>query len=169
LCAGLLLVGGCERPKEPPGRVLTPEEASAATVAMVEWFECEECEQGELQAVVKYGQAIVPTLRSSLLHGASPASRELMRRELEKRYDELLRYQKDHPKSRPASSKKEFVEMYLANFDAQYRTRAAHALGAIGGEAARKALEEAQTKVKRADERESVKAALTALEGGRNK
>ena len=78
LCMGLLLLGGCERPKEPSSRVLTPEEASVATVAMVEWFECEECEQGELQAVVKYGQAIVPTLRASLLHGASPASARSM-------------------------------------------------------------------------------------------
>ena len=158
-----LLVVGCDQLWKPTPPELTPEQSDAATQAMVEWFECEECEQGELKAVTEYGQAVVPVLSATVAEGASPASVELVRRELEKRYDELVAYQKTHPEVKLGSTKEEFVELYVGNFNAQYRTRAAQALGEIGGDEAERALESALAKVAREDERNSIKAALENL------
>src|SRR2546430_17743167 len=98
IAAPIFLAGGGTA-EVPSGR-MTVEQTEAARTALVEWFECEECEEGQLQAVVKYGQAVVPLLRSALLQGASPASRELLRRELAKRYDELRKYQETHPQAK---------------------------------------------------------------------
>jgi hypothetical protein len=134
--------------------------AEAARTAVVEWLECEECEEGQLSAVLSYGKDVVPLLRASLLHGASPASRELLRRELIRRYDELRQYQETHADAKLASTRGEFVASNLANLDAQYRVRAAKALGAIGGSAARSALREASKQKNRADVKASIQAAL---------
>ncbi|HKO55428.1 MAG TPA: hypothetical protein VJ276_06080 [Thermoanaerobaculia bacterium] len=136
------------------------EQTEAARQALVEWLECEECEEGQLEAVVKLGQPAVPSLRAALLEGASPASEELLRRELEKRYDELRRYAATHPNAKVASSKEEFVAMYVANLHAQYRTRAAQALSRIGGPAATSALREGLARADRPDVQATVKSAL---------
>ena len=53
-----------------------------------------------MEAVVKYGERMVPSLRAALLEGAAPASEELLRRDLESRYDELRKYAETHPKRR---------------------------------------------------------------------
>ena len=141
----------------------TVEQAEAARQALVEWFECEECEEGQMQAVVKYGQTVVPSLRSALISGASPASRELLRRELATRYDELRKYQETHPYAKVASSKEQFIASNLDNLNAQYQVRAAEALSAIGGAAAARALEEGAGKAKRSDVRESIKKSLARM------
>jgi len=158
-----LMTAGCTMPSKPTLPELTPTDSAAATEALVEWFECEECEQGELEAVTKYGGAVVPLLAAVVVRGASPASLELTRRELEKRYDELAAYQKTHPEVKLASNKEEFVAMYLGNYNALYRTRAATALGIIGGDKAKEALEQALERVRRDDERRTIKSALDTL------
>ena len=93
-------------------------QSEAARVALVEWFECEECEEGQLQAVVKHGERLVPLLKAALLEGAAPASEELLRLDLERRYDELRRNQEAHPGAKVASTKEEFVALYLGNLNA---------------------------------------------------
>jgi hypothetical protein len=163
----LLLLTACPGPekREPvkpttPKPTMTVEQTEAARQALVEWFECEECEEGQLQAVVKQGQRMVPSLRAALLEGASPASEELLRRNLGSRYDELQRYARNHPEAKVASSKEEFVAMYVGNLHAQYKTRAAQALSQIGGPAAIRALEEGLGSADRPDVRGSIEAAL---------
>ena len=141
---------------------MSVEQSEAARTALVEWFECEECEEGQLQAVVKYGQAVVPLLRSALLHGASPASREILRRELEKRYDELQKYQQTH-RNVKISSKEQFIASNIDNLNAQYQVRAAQALAEIGGPTAIRALEDGLDKAKRADVRTTIKNSLSKL------
>ncbi|HEX8151701.1 MAG TPA: hypothetical protein VF698_01190 [Thermoanaerobaculia bacterium] len=166
LCALLLLGAGAQavaqpRPvPQPAPAKMTVAETEAARQALINWFECEECEERQLQAVVKLGERVVPSLRAALLEGASPASEAFLRRELEKRYDQLRRYAETHPEAKVSSSREEFVAMYLANFHAQYRTRAAEALGRIGGATAVRALEEAAKGNQRPDVQESVKRAL---------
>ena len=139
---------------------MAPERAEEARQALVEWFECEECEEGQLQAVVKHGPPVIPLLRSALLRGTAPATRELMRRSLAKRYDELVRFQKTHPYSKVGSSKEAFIATNIENLDARYQVRAAQALAAIGGAASRRALEEGLEAAKRSDVRESIKASM---------
>jgi len=110
---------------------------------------------------VKYGDRVVPSLRAALLEGASPASEELLRRDLATRYDELQRYAAaKHPEGKPASSKEEFIAMYIGNLHAQYKTRAAQALSQIGGTAAVSALEEGLGRADRPDVRGSIETAL---------
>jgi hypothetical protein len=139
---------------------LSPTESAQALEALTTWFECEECEAGELAAVTRYGQAVVPSLAAVLRGGLSPAAREHLRRELELRYDALIERSKKNPNAKPKSSKPRFVSRYLDNRDAQYRVRAAQALAAIGGEEARRALEEASRQRHRGDVQAVIRSSL---------
>jgi hypothetical protein len=147
ICVALLML-----PTSAAGQQrLSPTESAQALEALTTWFECEECEAGELAAVTKYGQAVVPSLAAVLRGGLSPAAREHLRGELELRYDALVERSKKNPNARPKSSKSRFVSRYLDNRDAQYRVRAAQALAAIGGRDARRVLEEASQQRHRGD------------------
>jgi len=135
----------------------------AARVAMVEWLECEECEENQLENVLKHSAQLQPMLISTLHKGVAPASRELYKRELERRYDELVAYSKTHPNSKPTLPKEEFVNLYLDNMTAQYQTRAAQALSIIGDEKSKQALQEALDKSKREDVKEAITQALQEI------
>ena len=138
------------RQQETP-RQMTAAESAQALQAMTTWFECEECQDGELAAVTKYGDAVVPSLIAVLNDGLSPASRERIRLDLEARYDQLAARAQQRPNAKLASTKDQFAALYLGNFDAQYRVRAAQALAQINGARARSALEGALGKPHRAD------------------
>jgi hypothetical protein len=134
-----------------------------AVQALTAWFECEECEEGQLKAVVQYGQAVVPSLIAALNNGPSAASQEMLRRGLEARYDELVELARRKPEAKPASSKEDFVSLYVGNLDAQYRIRAAQALAAIGGTTARRALESALGNARREDVRATITQSLEKI------
>ena len=139
----------------------TPEQWTQTRRTIVTYLECEECEEGELEAVVKLGESAVPTLAATLRGGPSPANREILRRQLLDTYRKLKEYEKTHPKAKISQGEEEYVKTYAENYVALYQTRAATALSAIGGPNARKALEEAS----KASLREDVKAVVkTALE-----
>ena len=169
LCVLLLLLMACPTPeKREPAKPTTPtamtvEQTEAARQALVEWFECEECEEGQLEAVAKLGEPVVPSLRAALLEGASPATEELVRRDLAARYDDLQQYARTHPEAKVTSSKEEFVAMYVGNLHAQYRTRAAQALSRIGGPTAVRALEEGLGRADRPDVRTTIEGALKTV------
>lgn len=148
----------------PRPRPVAPDESNRIRTSLVEWFECEECEEGQLEAVVRHGELAVPSLVATLRGGPSAASREMLRQGLEERYAQIVAYGREHPAVKPGSGKDEFVAMYLEKFDAQYRVRAAQALGAIGGVKAREALSSFLPGAKRDDVRESVVRALRAAE-----
>ena len=130
---------------------MTAAESARAAEILTMWFQCDECEAGELAAVTSFGQAVVPSLIAVLDGGLSAAAREQLRLDLGNRYDALVSHSRTNPNAKPASSKEEFVAMYLGNRDAQYRVRAAQALGAIGGDRARSALQAALGKAQRPD------------------
>ena len=152
----------CEPQPEPP-KTPTPEVSEAARTALVDWLECEECSENQLKGVLEYSELLQPMLVSSLRHGAAPTSKALYRHQLEQRYDKLVAYSQDHPNAKPTLDKKAFVELYLGNFDAQYRSRAAEALGAIGGDTAREALQQALGEKQREDVMQSIKTSLEGL------
>ncbi|HEX7175579.1 MAG TPA: hypothetical protein VF240_10005 [Pyrinomonadaceae bacterium] len=141
----------------------SPEQAAQARRAIVNYFECEECEAGEIEAVVKLGQVAVPTLAATLLEGPSQANLELLRRHLTASYRELREYERTHPKAKVPGSEEQFVKTYMDNYVVLYQTRAATALGAIGGPEARRALEEASRKPLRGDVQAAVKASLEKI------
>ncbi len=88
---------------------MTPEESAQALGALTTWFECEECEEGELEAVRKYGEAVVPNLAAVASGGLAPASRALVRQQLEERYDALAEQGRRDTSLAPRGTRDEFV------------------------------------------------------------
>ncbi|MDH5181082.1 MAG: HEAT repeat domain-containing protein [Gammaproteobacteria bacterium] len=154
--AGLLFTA-CDNKKTP---TVNYQEIEAARTAMVNWLECEECTEGELKAVLVHSKRLQPMFMSTLKKGVAPASTELYRLELEKRYDELVAYSEKHPRSKPTLPKEKFVQLYLDKLTAQYQSRAAKALAAIGGEESKRALQEALQTTRAEDVKMTIKQAL---------
>lgn len=166
IALGHLMVacGNKDQSVPPPIRDdISPEESAIAREALVDWLECEECTENQLESVLQYSENIQPMLIGALIEGVAPASRELYKRELEKRYDELEEYATNHPHSKPALPKQEFVDLYLGNLRAQYQTRAAQALAMIGGDDANRALQDALRETDREDVRIVITQALNEM------
>jgi len=139
------------------------QEPVRAEQALANWFKCEYCEHGELEAVARHGQAIVPSLITTLNQGPSAAIRENLRGDLQARYEQLVEQSKKNPYAPITATKEQFVELYLGNFDAQHRVRAAQALAMIGGDRTRAALEAAANQAQRDDVRATVREYLSKL------
>jgi len=148
---------------KPMAGKLAPELAAEARQVLVDWLECEECTDGQLERVVELGSILTPSLAITLREGPSPASRELLRRELNKRYEELVAYRKTHPERVALSDRRSFVQQYMDNFEALYRVRAARGLAAIGTPAARRALAQAAQGEYRADVQQVIKESLERM------
>jgi hypothetical protein len=110
---------------------------------MVAYFECEDCLDGERDALIRLGPVIVPSLAASLRGGPPPASRETLRAHLVDTYAELRTYSLTHPDNASDWSEEQYVRYFAENYVVQYQTRAARALAAIGGPEARAALRQA--------------------------
>ena len=132
-------------------------QAGVAYQAVTGWLECEECEEGQLEVVLKQGELAVPSLGAALERGPSPASLERVRMHLEKSHRDLVEYARTHDEVKVALKEEEYVKAYLENYRALHASRAAEALGKIGGEAARKYLEAAAKRPLRADVQAVVK------------
>jgi hypothetical protein len=149
----------CQK-RDPP---LTPEQATQARRSIINYFECDECEEGELEAVVKQGPAAVSSLAATLREGPSRANLETLRRQLVINYRELKEYERTHPESKVPGTEEQYVEAFTKNYIALYRVRAATALGAIGGPEAKRALEEASRKPLRDDVKAVVNSSLERI------
>lgn len=148
-------LGGCS-----PSKTKVATDFDTTRRALVAWLTCEECTDGELDAVVAFGPRVVASLASTLREGPSPASVAELRAHLETNYDKLVAYQVDHPEAAITMTKAEYVNAYLGNQAALYRSRAAMALGAIGGDEARSALSQALSSNLREDVRATVEKEL---------
>lgn len=131
---------------------------------LVRWFECTECNRGELKEVAELGAIAVPSLIATLQKGPSPAKQEIMRLRLLRSYKQLSEYKENHRILTATESESEYIAHYLENYLAQYQIRAAIALDEIGGPAARHALEEALTTPLRKDVQRFVNESLKKLE-----
>src|SRR5262245_4694408 len=155
----------------PPGaapdrtRGRTPQQEVELRRDLVRWVECDESHGGQLQAVVRWGEAAVPSLAATLEQGPSLERMTAYRNGLGRTYEKLKAYSESHPdrESEPLLSLGEFVGLYTQNFIALYKSRAAIALGRTGGAAAKSALEKAQTQSLRPDVARSVKDSLARL------
>jgi hypothetical protein len=131
-------------------------ESEAASRALIAWLESEEADPGELAAVVRYREFVLPSLIAALNSGPSPARRERQRRSLESGYERLAEQARKESRVL-APSQGEYVKQYSDNLEALYRVRAAQALVAIGGEKARQALEASLAQAYRPDVQEAIK------------
>lgn len=172
LCAALLVLllvacGGEPPPEEPAappdthGRAPTPEQQVAARRVISAWLQCEECVDGELDALVQLGAPLAePTLAATLLRGPSPAARAMREHELRERHPELVEFARSHSHVSVSMDREQYIAAYLANFEALQRIRSAQGLAALRGAEAEKVLREAQRLDLRQDVREAVAEAL---------
>jgi len=170
MVVAIVACAGCERkpeesatpsPKAP--KALSPAEASAARHTIMAWLECEECEEGELEGVVRLGRVAVATLGATLNQGPSPASREELRLHLVDTYQKLSEYARSHPEATMSMAEDEYVRTYMDNYVALYRVRSAQALAAIGGPEARRHLQRASEQELRADVKSVVAESIRGL------
>ena len=122
---------------------LSTAQSERAARALSAWLEAEVFDPSELQPLIQYGQAVVPSLIVAL----------------DAEHDMLQEQARNTP-GRKLPSKTDYVNHYTANFEALYRVRAAQALAAIGGAEARKALEAAAGKTGRDDVRSAIQESL---------
>ena len=142
--------------KTPEHQQNTAEEADQFRRTIVGWFECEECREGQLEAVVKLGEKAVPTLIATLRNGPPPANREALRRSLSSTYQQLIAHSEKNPQAKVPMSEQEYIDLYIENYVARYQSRSGKALAAIGGADAKRALEEALKAPIRDDVREAI-------------
>ena len=142
---------------------LTPEQSLELRKAVITWLECEECTDGELERLLKYGEAAVPTLAAVLDRGASPASLEKYRLHLESSYRNLVEYSRTHDEVKIEQGEDEYVKQYLENYQAHYAVRSAQALAKLGGAGARRSLEAASQRKMREDVNRVIQDSLKAL------
>jgi hypothetical protein len=141
------------------------QEAGNAAQALANWLDCETCEHGELDALTRHGQAIVPSLIAALDQGPSSATLRALGDALAERYDQLVEQSKNNPYAPipDTMTREKFVALYGGILDARHRIRAAQALAAIGGEQARAALEAAASQAARDDVRTAARDSLRKL------
>jgi hypothetical protein len=130
---------------------LSPSQAQSAVIALSAWLESDHGDADELAALLRYGQSVVPSLAAALAAGPSAARRTRLRTALETGY---------MTRTSVAASREEYVRYYMGNFEAMYRIRAAQALAAIGGPAARDAMRQSLESEKREDVRAALKELL---------
>lgn len=147
-----------------PKDTLSPQEYTDLRHALIAYMECEECENGELEALKKFGEKAVPSLTATLNDGPSPAKTETYRKQLEQAYTDLSNYNAQNKENKIEMSQEQYISTYMENYVALYKMKAARALGAIGGANAKNALEAAlQNKSQRADITNEIEMALKAL------
>lgn len=118
-------------------------DAPAQTTPVTAWFDCVECQSGELAAVKTLGNTVVPELRLALLNGPAEARVRAERSRLQKAYRDLKDYERRHPENAVPESEQRYVDANLLPFVLRIRVRSARALGAINTPDARAALNEA--------------------------
>ncbi len=135
-------VTSCNRSSTQYVTKLTPIQGAEGLWAINAYLECEECNNGELEALLKFGPILVPSL-SAILLGSAPWASGVYKSQLRLAYRDMKKYEDTHPDAKLPMEEEEFVKTYLDNKAALRRIRAATALAAIGGDEARKALEKA--------------------------
>ena len=123
-----LAVAGCRPP--------TPAERSVDR-----YMNCIECMNGELAAVIQFGTQTVPQLRQIIVSGPPASVLDEVRDREDRAFAAIAQSGLD------TSGVKNFADLYVSNTIARYQVRAGIALRAIGGTAARQALDQALTVV----------------------
>lgn len=123
-----------------PGAEAGPAQESPGAVVAA-WLRCEECVDGEREGILALAEAAVPALRDALLDG--PPQRERLEWEADMRSLHARIEAEADARGAGVAEVDEFVARRVENLVLRYRTRAADALGWIGGPRARDALEEA--------------------------
>jgi hypothetical protein len=133
---------------------LSPSQAQSAVFALSAWLESDHGDAEELAAVLQLGQSALPSLSAALSAGPSAARRTRLRAALETSYA---------AQKSMSASREQYVQHYMGNFEAMYRVRAAQALAALGGPAARDAIRRSMESEKRDDVRATLRELLDQM------
>lgn len=100
------------------------------------YLNCEDCLDGELDAVVELGEKASPLLFESLVSGPSPDTLRSVESGLRESYNQMVEYAKiqNDRTLQPRQSQDEFVRTFLENLVIQYQTRSVRAIALIGDE-----------------------------------
>lgn len=123
----------------------TPAPQRTEADRVLAYLQCQECINGERKAVIAMGDTAVVQLRQLLLNGPPAYRVQIVR----------TRLQRLAPQAPSA-----VLQDQLSDFDASYRLRAADALSAIGGNAARDAMCRARAQPLRPEVRAKLDTAL---------
>lgn len=137
-----------------------PQDAQAVLAA---WFECEECREGQLRAVVALGQEVVPRLATYLAEGPPEEALASRRAALQGSYQRLTERLGAERMAEQQMTQSDYLELYAGNYVSLYRVRSAMALGEIGGPAARQALAAVDTTQVRAEVAQAVREARAKI------
>lgn len=159
LVAALLTLLGGGNPACTQARPVPSEEQTLEA-----WLTCEECTNGELAAVVRFGRPLVPRLAVALRMGPGQEAVDAARSRLAATHQSMVEYAKTHPGAPVPMSEREYVDRHLENFIVMYQSRAATGLGALGGDDARRELTNAQALPLRAPVLAVVREALLRLQ-----
>ena len=132
----------------------------AAAPDIERWLHCEECLDGEREAVRALGAAGIPELRRALLDGPRRAERDAM----------VQQYRSAHRSiPDPSSLESDYIGTLLEGYVASYQSRAIVGLADIGGPEARQALEEALARPSgfRSDVVDALRVAIALFEADR--
>lgn len=156
----LFLLISCNKSQKEPVQsepVLTQQEKEDALRIIMDYLQCEECENGELEKVVKLGTVAVPILISTMRNGPAPAKLMEHEEHLKSAYNEMVEYEKTHPDSKVTVSQEEYLKIYESNFKALFQIRSIEALVLIGGDQAAQEIRKFQSEEM---DREDVRVAL---------
>jgi hypothetical protein len=144
---------------------LNPSEATKARMVIVKWLECDDCTDGEIDAVLKLGKVAVPSFIAILRDGPSPVKLEAYRSKLVENYKTTSAYlaSSSSPKPMPMTIE-EYLDNYIRNYIVRFKTRAIVALRELGGIDARNAVQSAVTGKHPDSVKEAAKRALAQMD-----
>jgi hypothetical protein len=109
--------------------------APAQSYEVLAWLECEECTDGELDALLDLAHRdrakAVRELTSALMRG--PGNRVALLEGLGRRYHQIRAFVLDHPDVRFPLDSLRYLRDYSTAYIALYQSRAAYGLARIGG------------------------------------
>lgn len=116
----------------------TPTQVLQDSEVVERYLNCEDCLDGELEAVLELGDKASPILLEFLASGPSPETLRSTETGLNETYAQMAEYAKiqEDRTLRPRQSQDEFVRTFLDNLIAQYQTRTVRAIVLIGDEVA---------------------------------
>jgi hypothetical protein len=116
----------------------TPTEVLEDHEVVERYLNCEDCLDGELEAVLELGDRASPILLEFLASGPSPETLRSTEKGLNETYAQMAEYAKiqEDRTLQPRQSQDEFVRTFLDNLNAQYQTRSVRAIVLIGDEVA---------------------------------
>ena len=131
------------QPARPAQPAAPPAPPPTTDARIINWLDCVECSNQELDVLARQGDAIVPALRQVLLNGPSQDRLDAKRRSLESAYQSMKQYEQRRPDRAVPLTEQQYIARYQEKFVLLNRTRAARALGVINSPEARRVLVQA--------------------------